>query len=69
MTPAAFLSGATLKVLFLAAIGVILNALIWVFSVRYAGRWLGTREQDGHSDLLASLLAAGAILGVASLIP
>jgi Na+-transporting methylmalonyl-CoA/oxaloacetate decarboxylase beta subunit len=69
MTPTAILTSATLKILVLAAIGVTLNALIWVLGVRYAGRWLGTQSQDVHSDLLASLLAAGAILGVAALIP
>jgi oxaloacetate decarboxylase beta subunit len=69
MTPSAFLTGVTLKILVLAAIGIAVNALLWVLCVRYAGRWLGTRSPDVHSDLLASLLAAGAILGVAALIP
>ncbi|MDD5368117.1 MAG: sodium ion-translocating decarboxylase subunit beta [Anaerolineaceae bacterium] len=68
MTPAAFLTGTTLKVLLLTGLGVVLNAMIWAISVRYAGHWLGAGGQDTDTDMLASLLAAGAILGVASLI-
>jgi Na+-transporting methylmalonyl-CoA/oxaloacetate decarboxylase beta subunit len=69
MTPAGFLTAATVRTLMFTLIALLLNGLVWVFGAPRAYRWAGVQPRDGQEGLLGSLLAVGVLLGIASFLP
>lgn len=69
MTPASFLTAATVRTLVFTLIALLLNGLVWVYGAPRAYRWAGVQPRDGQESMLASLLAVGVLLGIASFIP